>query len=282
MQGVSRDVCNAFLHPRRCSVRRFFLIGIILGFFLLIHAPVSAGSFKAVPVKVFLDAQTKTTVLSVLNQGDERVTIQLDAKSWQQDDTGKDLYGETRDIIFFPKIATIEKGQEQIIRIGYQGMQETREKTYRLFMQELPVSKPGEMALKLALTLSIPVFVKPAKEGAPDWTAEGAGLSEETLRVKVRNSGNKHIMVSKIRAAGLDDSGKEVFSADAAGWYTLAGTAKIFQVPVAYESCLKIKTLQVTTEVEKDKKTFSLNVEKGMCTRKPEDAPKRTKEKTAH
>jgi fimbrial chaperone protein len=260
-------------------VRRNYIIGTILVFFLLLHSQASAGSFKAVPVKVFLDAQAKTTILTIINQGEEKVTVQLDAKTWQQDDAGKDLYSETKDLIFFPRIATIEKGEEQIVRIGYQGIQENREKTYRLFIQELPVSKPGEMQLKLALTMSIPIFVQPVKEGPMDWSVEAAGLSEETLRVKVRNGGNKHIMVGRITTSGIDETGSEVFSRETAGWYTLAGTSKIFQIPVTHESCLKIKTLQVTTEVEKDKKTFSLNVEKGMCTRKQEEAPKRMKEK---
>lgn len=262
-------------------MRRNFIVLIIIVFVLMIHCAASAGSFKAVPVKLFMDAQSETTILKIINQGDEKVTIQLDAKTWRQNDMGKDVYNETGDIIFFPKIATIEKNEEQIIRIGYQGMQENREKTYRLFMQELPVSKPGEMALKFALTISIPIFVQPSTEAPADWTAEAAGLSEETLKVKVKNSGNRHIMVSKIKAVGLDESGAEVFSADVAGWYTLAGISKIFQFPVPYGDCLKVQTLQVKTEVEKDTKTFSLNVEKDMCTRKPEDVPKRTKGKTA-
>jgi fimbrial chaperone protein len=254
----------------------------MIAFSFLIHSPAYAGSFKTVPVKLFMDAQSKTTVLTIVNQGDDKVTVQLDAKTWRQDSTGKDIYDETQDIIFFPKIATIEKGEEQIIRIGFQSAEEKHEKTYRLFIQELPISKPGEMALKLALTMSIPVFIKPAKEEPADWAAEAAGLSEETLKVKVKNSGNKHIMVSKIRATGFDESGTEVFSTEAAGWYALTGTAKIFTVPVTHEACLKAKKIQVKTQVEKDIKTFYLDVEKIMCSRKPEDAPKRTKEKAVN
>jgi fimbrial chaperone protein len=235
-----------------------------------------------VPTKLFVDAQVKTAVLKIVNEGDEKVAIQLDAKRWRQDESGKDVYDATGDIIFFPKILNIEKGQTQIIRIGFQGAQKPGEETYRLFLQELPVIKPGEMALKFALTLSIPVFVKPLKEAPADWSAEPSVLSEETLRVKVKNNGNRHISVSKIKVVGLDEAGVEVFKGESAGWYTLSGTAKIFPVSISFEDCLKAKTIQVATSVDKETKTFRLNVEKEMCTRKPEEVQKRTKENKPH
>jgi len=248
---------------------------ILTALFFLVHSNSFAGSFKAIPVKLFVDDKSKTAVLRVINEGDDKVTIQLDAKSWRQDDAGKDIYEDTGDIIFFPKIANIEKGEERIIRIGYKGKQEIREKTYRLFMQELPVTKPGEMALKFAVTMSIPIFVNPAKEVITDWTAEAAGFSEESLRVKVANKGNAHIIINKIKAIGLDETGKEVFSRDTTGWYALAGITKIFSVAIPQEECLKVKTLVVRTEVEKNSRSFTLNVDREMCTQRP--GPKKTR-----
>ncbi len=250
--------------------------------FFLMHSHAVAGSFKAVPVRLFVDVKSNTAVLKIINQGDDRVTVQLDARSWRQDETGQDMYEDTGDIIFFPKIAHIEKNEERIIRIGYKGKQGSVEKTYRLFMQELPVTKPGGMALQLALTITIPIFVEPEKEEKAGWTAETAEFSEETLRIKVRNSGNRHIVVSKITAVGLDEAGREVFSKDAAGWYTLARTSRIYAVPIPYEECLKVTTIKVKTDLEKDSRTFTLDVGQEMCTRKPESEKNRIKEKASH
>lgn len=248
---------------------------ILTGLFFLAHSSSFAGSFKAIPIKLFVDEKSKTAVLRIINQGDDKVTIQLDAKSWRQDVAGKDVYEDTGDIIFFPKIANIEKGEDRIIRIGYKGKQEVREKTYRLFMQELPVAKPGEMALKFAVTMSIPIFVGPENEAITDWTAEPAGFSEESLRVKVANKGNSHIIVNKIKAIGFDETGKEVFSRDTTGWYALAGITKIFSVTITQEECLKVKTMAVRTEVEKNGRSFTLNVDREMCTQKP--GPQKTR-----
>lgn len=228
-----------------------------------------AGSFRAVPVRLYLDARTKTAVLRVTNDGDEKVTVQLEAVSWAQDSEGKDIYEPTKDIIFFPKIADIEKGEEKIIRVGYEGKKAlSDEKTYRLFIQELPVSKPGEVAIKMAIRLGLPVFVAPEK-AVKQGVIEKMDISEGSLLVRVRNKGNSHIIISRIKAKGIDDSGADAFAAESAGWYVLAGGARVFAVDVAKEDCLKAKEIKVEAEADKAVIAKSLNVDKNLCADKP-------------
>jgi fimbrial chaperone protein len=247
------------------------LIMIVLAALILVFPTIAlAGSFKSIPVRLFIEAGSKTEVLKIVNEGDEKVTVQIDVKSWRQDETGKDIYEETNDIVIFPKMANIEKGEMRIIRLGYTGKLEWREKTYRLFMQELPVTKAGEMALKFALTLSIPIFITP-EEDIKNWTAEPAGLSKEILKVKVKNSGNRHIMVSKIKAVGFDEAGAEVFTREVVGWYTLAGRSRVYPVEIPQEECLKIRMIKVEAAIEKAMREFSLDVNKEMCTPKGEE-----------
>jgi P pilus assembly chaperone PapD len=158
------------------------------------------------------------------------------------------------------------------VRVGYQGQKAlSREKTYRLFLQELPVSRPGEMALKFALRMGIPIFIKPQKETI-EWVIGEVGLSEGSLTVRVRNSGNTHFIVGKISATGLDDSGKAVFSREMRGWYALAGASKPFAMAVSREECLGVKAIKVAVEVEKTGKETTLAVAKSMCTVKQEGA----------
>jgi fimbrial chaperone protein len=239
-------------------------------FFLILPSLAYSGSFKAVPVKLFFNPGTKSTVLRVTNEGGEKVTVQLDAREWRQDENGEDVYEETRDIVFFPKMADIDKGEERIVRVGYQGQRVlSREKTYRLFLQELPATRPGEMALKFALRMGIPIFIKPQKE-TMEWTIGGVELSEGNLTVRVKNSGNIHFFVSKIMATGLDDSGKTVFSREMKGWYALTGASKLFAMAVSREECLSANAIKVAVEVEKTGKEATLAVVKSMCAMKQE------------
>ncbi|MBI5969722.1 MAG: molecular chaperone [Deltaproteobacteria bacterium] len=234
-----------------------------------------AGSFKAIPVKFFLDAKTKTTVLKVTNEGDEDVNVELEAFVWTMDENGADVYAPTKDLVLFPRQASIAKKSERVFRIGYEGERTlSTEKTYRIFVQEMPVSKPGEMAVKFAMRMGLPVFIKPVRaiqEGA----IEKMSLSEGTVKVKVKNSGNSHFIVTKLKAAGVDRTGGASFTSENAGWYVLAGAARTFPVDVSRADCLKSSVINVEATAGDSVTRGSLNVDKGMC----QDKPKQEKPK---
>lgn len=227
-----------------------------------------ASSFRAMPLKIYLDNNSKTEVLKIVNEGDERVTVQVSTKTWSQDVSGKDEYGDTNDIVVFPKMATIEAHDTRVFRVGYTGSQVSKERSYRLFAQELPVAKPGEAVLKFALNLSLPVFMAP-DQSREEWAAQIEGLAHETLQVKVNNIGTKHILVNKIKAIGMDARGAEIFNQGISGWYTLGGNSRIYNIPVAYQQCMKAAQVNVEVETKSEKKQLQMPVSKSMCSKKP-------------
>lgn len=238
---------------------------------LLLACPqwAAAGSFRAAPIKIFFDAKTKTTVLKVTNDGGEKVTVQLEAFEWLQDESGKEQYNPTKDIIFFPKIADIAAGEEKIVRVGYQGQKAGNlEKTYRLFLQELPVSSPGEVSVKMAIRMGLPVFIEPDKK-LKERKITKLELADGSLNVTIKNSGNSHFVVGKIKVKGLDESQNEVFSKEKGGWYVLAGASKTFPVDVTKEDCLKASEVKVEAEADKEVMASSLMVDKTLCADKP-------------
>ncbi|UCE19196.1 MAG: molecular chaperone, partial [Gemmatimonadota bacterium] len=133
-------------------IRKEFVYVFICLLFLLPNE-VMAGSFTVHPIKVFVEPEKKTATLIVTNNGEEVVAIQVEGIVWRQDEGGKDTFEPTQDIIFFPKIFSVGPKEERVVRIGYNGQWPVTEKTYRLFLRELPVSKPGETALKMALRI---------------------------------------------------------------------------------------------------------------------------------
>lgn len=224
-----------------------------------------AGSFKVVPIKIFIDSQTKTAVLKVSNDGGAKATIQLDAMRWRQNNTGKDIYEETRDILVFPKMLTIDKGEERIVRIGYQGHQiDTLEKVYRLYLRELPIIKPGQTTFKFALTLGVPIFLSPPKE-IKMWSIVGGELAKGKVIVTVGNKGNTHLIVKKIKVTGLNNSNGEMFNKEITGWYVLAGVNKTYTLDIPQENCIKAQTLKIGVEVDKTLKNLKIDVDKAMC-----------------
>lgn len=245
--------------------------------FILLSLPAvsSAGTLKVSPTSVTLEPKVKTELLYVINTDEnEKINIQLEGKSWGQDEKGNDVYSDTKDVVFFPKILTIAPSEKATIRIGYRGEWPKKEKTYRVYIVELPVEKPGTRSLRMALRIGIPMFTKPAtvsKESFP--VIEEAGLAESVVGVKIRNKGDRHFVVDKVKAIGYDEAGKEVFSKDSPGWYVLAGSIR--SLPIATlntDECSKTSNIKVSATVEGKTVETSFKVSKDMCAqKKPED-----------
>lgn len=238
---------------------------------LFISLPSFAGSFSVNPVKLIFDGATRTVSLKVTNEDSEKVTVQLEAKAWSQDIKSGNLYTDTKDLLFFPKIVEIEASSERLIRVGYMGSPvEDREKTYRLFVQELPVSKPGETAMKLAIRMGIPIFAQ-VKTPVKTPVIDDAKVKRSVLLVTMGNAGNSHYVVDKVIAKGMDAKGDAVFSHDAGGWYVLAGQQHVFSVPIPSEECAKARSVAVDVMVGKE--TLSKTVDAGPALCQPQPRP---------
>jgi fimbrial chaperone protein len=253
---------------------RNFIIVAVTVMSLFVCSLALASSFRTVPVRVYLDNKAKTASVRVINDDAEKLTVQLDVKSWRQDEAGNDIYEDTDDIIVFPRIAELEKGQERMVRVAYKGAQGQTEKTYKLVLQELPITKPGENALKFAVNMRLPIYVAPVKVKT-DWLAGPSGLANEILRVKITNSGNEHITVIRVSATGTDEQGAKVFTHDSKGTNVHGGVSKIVELDVPAEACMKARTINVNVEAERGSdsermsREFVMNADKGMCNKKP-------------
>jgi fimbrial chaperone protein len=237
---------------------------ILSGILFLLPYLAMAGSFTVIPIKVYLEKEKKTATIRVRNNAQEKVTVQVRAVEWRQDEEGRDKFTSTKEIIFFPKIFTIEPDEERVVRIGYQGEWPLREKTYRIFLRELPVEKPGGTALKMALRIGMPLFISPTnkiekveiekvsiEEIKPPEEKKVEPASPKTmLVVRVKNSGNVHLSLKKIKATGLDESGGEVFSKEVTGWYVLAGRSRPFAIEISPEEFQNSRVIKVRVETK--------------------------------
>jgi len=241
---------------------------IILVLFLAINfigvTPVMASSFKAMPLRLYLNSKDNTEVLKVVNEGNEKVTVQVSVKSWSQDGSGKDEYSDTDQLIVFPKMTSIEAGAEKVFRVGYRGGEVVDEKTYRIFVQELPVNKPGATALKFALNLSLPVFVAP-KVVKSEWEIKSLKVEGGEIKVEVKNYGNRHLMVKKITTNGVDRSGKNIFSNEKSGWYTLSGSSREYVVEMPLKDCMLAEKVKVEVSSKSETKQQEARVTRTMC-----------------
>ncbi len=227
-----------------------------------------SGQWRVAPARVFLDRDAKSTVLTVVNEGDDAILLQGKAMEWSQDSDGKDVYKETKDLIFFPRILTIEKGKQKIIRAGIKTPATSTEKTYRLFIEEIPQPKKNtsdSTQLTVTVRFGVPVFVKPLKVEQAGEVAS-ASLVKGDLRAVIKNTGNNHFRISEISIKGTDASGKETFATKLNGWYLLAGASRVYSTHIPVEKCSKTAQFSITVSTDRDLTMSRLvNVDTSQC-----------------
>lgn len=227
-----------------------------------------AGEFVVNPVRLDVGQNAKSASVSVVNDGEDKLSFQLQAMDWTQDKDGKDLYTDSRDLIFFPKLMTIESGQEAIVRIGFKSPATSTEKTYRLFIEELPgVVKKVEGSnaqINFLVRFGLPIFVTPAV-ARDELVIEFVELKNGVLLFTAHNSGNRHHMYKSIRLEGTNAANKPVFVLEIADRYLLASATKPYKTSFSAQQCKDLAFVVIDIQTDKLVQSRKLEVKPGMC-----------------
>jgi fimbrial chaperone protein len=227
-----------------------------------------AGEFTVNPILLELGAAARSGAITVRNDGKIPLSFQLQAMEWVQDAGGKDQYLETRDLIFYPKILTIEPGKEGLVRVGTRTPIVPVEKTYRLFIEELPgnagAPKTTGTQISFLIRFGAPIFVKPVKpqEGLE---IEALALTSGELAFSAKNTGNEHQVIQDVHLKGMDAGGNEIYAMALADRYILAGTVKSYKTSIPAGQCAKIATIEVELKTDKLSAKHKLDVTRAMC-----------------
>ena len=159
--------------------------------------PAAAGTFSIAPVRVELQGAQRTAVLTVHNDDAAPLVVQLSALNWAQAD-GEENYAATRDLLATPPVFTLPPNGEQIVRVALRREPDaTRELDYRLLLAEVPQPADSKFTgLRVALRLSIPVFVKPASPAPAVLAWRAQWQDDGQLAVSATNTGLTHQQVS--------------------------------------------------------------------------------------
>lgn len=236
----------------------------LLSALALLPLSAAGGQFGVSPIRIDLDRNAKSGAITVSNDADaESLRVQLRLFEWMQDVDGKDEYRESEDLLFFPRLMAIGKGEQKLVRIGLRAPATSMEKTYRLFIEELPAPPPpggqGAARVAIAVRFGVPVFVKAMKDEIRG-EIEKLEVAKGVLRVGVRNSGNTHFTIQSVSATSGDS-----FAKDAPGWYLLAGAARWHEIAIPSETCSKLKQIDVMVKTDKLELKRAVDVTPSMC-----------------
>lgn len=229
-------------------------------------APASAATFTVNPTQIFLSGRTTTALLTLKNDSDESLRFQLTAFAWQQTPSGELELTPTRDVVFFPALLTLGPKEERRIRVGTSVTASTQERTYRIFVEELPPadgSTPGS-AVRVLTKMGIPIFIRPATETASA-NLRDLNVRNGALHFTVANNGTVHFVPQKVVVRGVASNGERVFERDVQAWYILAGGRREFDVEVPSGNCARIATLLVDVEFGSTAVKETLQTPAGAC-----------------
>lgn len=233
----------------------------------------TAADFQVQPTTLDLSSKVKSGVFSVINNGNEKIDFQVSVKEWNQDEKGKDIYADTKEIIFFPKVMTVDPNSQRAVRIILKTPPSSKEKTYRLFVEEIPVHKKTEEAdtkknikagLTIAFRFSMPIFVKPLRP-QEICTIDKVEMSNGMVKAIVKNTGNVHVKLRNVKFSGKAADGKEIYTKEIAGWYLLNGLSYSYEAEVPKDVCGQLAKIDVSTQTENGNSSGTINVQKNMC-----------------
>lgn len=237
----------------------------LLAFLWLFCGPAHSAEWQVIPIRLDFDKNSKTGVITVKNQGNEKLNVQMSLSEWIQDEQGKDVYRDSQELIFLPKLATLEPKGEQVLRVGIRAPAVSVEKSFRLFITEIPQPRPAEAStVTLAMRFGVPIFIKPLKEEAAGTVAK-AELNKGALSLTIKNTGNIHFNIRSISVKGVAEGTGELFSKEISGWYLLSGAARTYVIPLDQIVCGKAKQLDYLVKTDKIELKGSLAVEKAQC-----------------
>ena len=210
---------------------------------LCLTTSATAGDWRVIPIRLFLGPQIKNDSVRLINSATESLNLQMKATLWTQNDQGEDVYEETGDIIFFPRVLSIPPGEERLLRVGYKFPATTTEKTYRLFIEEIPNAAPGQAsAVMVAVRFGLPIFVAPPNP-LQSAAIESIMLDQGVVSAQVNNTGNIHILPSKVAISGKNATGATVFTHDLRAWYVLTGNQRSFSTTLPPNECASASSL---------------------------------------
>ena len=235
--------------------RRLICRALVTALLLLgLTSQASAATFSVDPILVTLPRGDASASVAITNQSQQKLRLQVSGFAWQQKPSGEIALSPTEDLVFFPPLLTLEPGETKRIRIGVSAAAGAVEKSYRVFMEELPslesVTKPKAAGVVIRMKVGIPVFVSANVAATKKGEVRDVSVAGNTLTFDVANTGNTHFSIQQVLLNGTSATGASVLSQDLTGWYVLPGGTRHYSVTLPKGRCSQLHALKIDVHAD--------------------------------
>ena len=210
-----------------------------------------ASGLNVSPVQVWLTPDVSKSLITLRNEGPDEARYQITVMLWDEDArTGMKL-APTEDVVVFPTVLQLKPGETKGLRVGPAVPFGPVEKTYRIFIEEMPAPQKAETraTVRVLTRIGIPVFVAPVK-AFEDRRLSAIQIGKSSASVEVENTGNVHFRVETVRLEGFGEGGAKLFEQQAQGWYVLAAGHKRYDLEIPRAACPQVRKLVVSVKTD--------------------------------
>ena len=178
-------------------------LGALAGALLFFSGIAAADGIAVHPIRLELDPGQRTASMTVTNNAAETKVLQVSVTQWKQVN-GESVYEPASDVIATPVLFRIPPKSRQLVRVGFANppAEIATERSYRIYLTEVPEDKGDDGQVRFLLRLGIPLFFPPANaQDSLDWQL--SRQADGKLRLSAENRGNRHVRLQGIR---LEDS----------------------------------------------------------------------------
>jgi fimbrial chaperone protein len=190
-----------------------------------------AATFSVNPTQVFLTRKSASALVTVRNESEEAVRFQLAVLAWDQAPDGQMKLSPTQDIVFFPQLFSLAGHEERKVRVGTLLAPASIEKTYRLFVEELPApdsrAEPG--TVRVLAKMSLPIFLR-TSETPLHAELRNLAVAGGRLSFTLANKGTTHFVPERVSVRAVGPGGEPVGEQALNAWYILAGSTRVFEL----------------------------------------------------
>ena len=179
--------------------------------------PAKSQALDVAPVSLTLMPGQRTASINITNRGEQKTSIQTRPFVWDQQDAS-DRLSPTKSLAISPPLFELGPGETQLVRLVLRAPVSMTEGTYRLLLDQVPGPATAG-TIRVALRISLPVFVRPAGVAAPvlSWRVERNGSE---VNLVCQNGGARHAHITHMT---IGDVPPGVTLAQQSTSYVLAG-----------------------------------------------------------
>lgn len=209
-----------------------------------------ASNFDVAPILLELSDKAASGTIVVTNRAQETLRFHITAFAWSQRADGEMVLQPTKDIVFFPAMLALNPKESRQVRVGTKLKPGAVERSYRLFVEELPPAVKSKEdkanAIRVLTKMGLPIFVEAVSPKALPRITPPV-LSGRNVSFDLKNGGTKHMRVQRVTVKAKN-ADKTVHSEELPGWYVLAGGTRTYALTLPDAACQQATSLEVQVE----------------------------------